>query len=44
MKAMTVVADDDWITDVIPSPVNTLLKGLDVIADKKPLSLSPDAF
>jgi hypothetical protein len=41
---MTVVADDDCINAVIPNPVITPLKGFDVIADKKPLSLSPAAF
>ena len=41
---MTVVAEDDWITAVIPRPVSTLLSGLEVIAERKPRSLSPAAF
>ena len=44
LTTMTVVADDDCINAVIPKPVITPLKGFDVIADKKPLSLSPAAF
>ena len=44
LTTITVVADEDWIMVVIPKPVKTPLRGLDVIADKKPLSLSPAAF
>jgi hypothetical protein len=44
LTTITVVADDDWIMEVIPKPVITPLKGLDVIADRNPRSLSPDAF
>ena len=44
LTTITVVAEEDWIIDVIPTPVNTPFKGLDVIADKNPLNLSPAAF
>ena len=44
LTTMTVVADDDWITDVIPSPVSTPLRGFEVMADSNPRSLSPAAF
>jgi hypothetical protein len=44
LTTITVVADEDWMIDVIPSPVITPLNGLEVIADRKLLSLSPDAF
>ena len=44
LTTMTVVALDDCITDVIPQPVRTPLKGFDVIADNKPRSLSPAVF
>ena len=44
LTTMTVVADDDCMIVVIPNPVMTPLKGFDVMADKKPLNLSPAAF
>ena len=44
LTTMTVVADEDCMIDVIPKPVRTPLKGFEVIADKKPLNLSPAAF
>ena len=44
LTTITVVADEDWITAVIPTPVNTPFNGLDVIADKNPRNLSPAAF
>jgi hypothetical protein len=44
LTTITVVAEEDWIADVMPSPVSTPLKGLEVIAERKLLSLSPDAF
>ena len=44
LTTITVVADDDWISDVIPKPVITPLNGLEVIAVRKPRSLSPAAF
>ena len=44
LTTITVVAEDDWIIDVIPKPVITPLKGFDVMADKNPLNLSPAAF
>ena len=44
LTTITVVADEDCITDVIPKPVKTPLNGLDVIADKNPRNLSPAAF
>ena len=44
LTTITVVALEDWITDVIPNPVNTPLKGLDVIAERKLRNLSPAAF
>jgi hypothetical protein len=44
LTTITVVAEDDRITDVIPSPVSTPLKGLEVMAERKLLNLPPDAF
>ena len=44
LTTITVVALDDWITVVIPKPVRTPLNGLEVIAERKPRSLSPAAF
>ena len=44
LTTITVVAEDDWITEVIPSPVSTPLKGLAVIAERKLRSLLPAAF
>ena len=44
LTTITVVADEDWMTVVIPKPVNTPLRGLEVMAERKPLSLSPAAF
>jgi hypothetical protein len=44
LTTITVVADDDWIRDVMPKPVITPLKGLDVIAERKLRNLSPEAF
>ena len=44
LTTITVVADDDCMSAVIPTPVITLLNGFDVIAERKPLSLSPAAF
>lgn len=44
LTTITVVAEDDWITEVMPSPVRTPLKGLDVIADRKLRSRVPAAF
>ena len=44
LTTITVVADEDCMIVVIPNPVITPLKGLDVIADKKLLNLSPAAF
>jgi hypothetical protein len=41
---ITVVAEEDWITDVIPTPVITPLKGFEVIAVRKPRILLPAAF
>ena len=41
---MTVVAEDDWMSAVMPTPVITLLNGLEVMAERKPLNLSPAAF
>jgi hypothetical protein len=39
-----VVAEEDWITEVIPNPVITPLNGFDVIAASRPLNFSPAAF
>ena len=44
LTTITVVADDDWIIDVTPTPVRTPFRGLDVIAERKPRSFSPAAF
>jgi hypothetical protein len=44
LTTITVVADEDWIKVVIPKPVSTPLKGLDVIADRKLRRRSPAAF
>ena len=41
---MTVVALEDWIMAVIPSPVSTPLTGFEVIAARKFLNFSPAAF
>ena len=41
---ITVVAEEDWITEVIPTPVITPLKGFEVIAVRKPRILLPAAF
>ena len=44
LTTITVVAEEDWITEVIPRPVSTPLNGFDVIAESSPRSLSPAAF
>ena len=44
LTTITVVADEDCITVVMPRPVSTPLRGFDVMADKKLRSLSPAAF
>ena len=44
LTTITVVADEDWITVVIPKPVITPLRGLEVMAERNPRSLSPAAF
>ena len=44
LTTITVVADEDWIIDVMPNPVSTPLNGLDVIAESSLRRLSPDAF
>ena len=44
LTTITVVALDDWITVVMPNPVSTPLKGLDVMEERKFLNLSPAAF
>ena len=44
LTTITVVADEDWMMAVIPRPVITRLKGLEVMAERKPRSLSPAAF
>ena len=41
---ITVVALDDWMTVVIPKPVNTPRKGFAVIAERRLRNLSPAAF
>ena len=41
---ITVVALEDWITAVIPNPVSTPLKGLEVIAPSRCRSPEPAAF
>ena len=44
LTTITVVADDDWITEVMPRPVSTPLNGFEVIAERKFLRRSPAAF
>ena len=44
LTTSTVVALDDCTSAVIPRPVRTRLRGLDVIEVRIPLSLSPEAF
>ena len=44
LTTITVVADEDWMIDVTPTPVKTPLSGLDVMAERKPRNLSPAAF
>ena len=44
LTTITVVALDDWMIAVMPSPVSTLLKGFDVMAARKDFNLSPAAF
>ena len=41
---ITVVAEDDCITEVIPNPVRTPLKGFEVILESRVRSLLPAAF
>ena len=44
LTTITVVADDDCMIEVIPTPVMTPLNGFDVMAVRKPLNFSPAAF
>ena len=44
LTTITVVALEDWMIAVMLRPVSTLLKGFDVMAARKDLSLSPAAF
>lgn len=44
LTTITVVADEDCITEVMPSPVSTPLKGLEVMAERKLRMRSPAAF
>jgi hypothetical protein len=44
LTTITVVADEDWMIEVIPTPVKTPLRGLEVIAERNPRNLSPAAF
>ena len=44
LTTITVVAEEDWITEVTPSPVKTPLKGLEVMAVNNPRNFSPAAF
>ena len=44
LTTITVVALEDCMTAVIPSPVSTCFSGVDVMEARNDLSLSPAAF
>ena len=44
LTTITVVAEEDCITEVMPSPVSTPLRGFDVMAERKLRMRSPAAF
>ena len=44
LTTITVVAEEDCITEVMPRPVSTPLKGLEVMAERKLRMRSPAAF
>ena len=44
LTTITVVAEEDCITEVMPRPVSTPLRGFDVMAERKLRMRSPAAF